>query len=433
MDKRHLLVLLLLVAPVLCFPQSKRPQVLVYGYGVDAYAAALQSSKSNLNTVWVVNGDKMMPELTSEVISITANSGLDAGIWADLLAKTLRGDKRSDSLSSIAKRRINPRIVQNVVDSIVGAAKNLTVIEQGQLRSVKKSGGNWQIELADRSRFKVRAVVDASTDAYLYQLAASGADSVKSRTAIGDAYFEDVPYNGLARTGSAVGDLGGKAFTLPLAALVPADDSNLFLTRRLPVVEGMLTDTVNDIPLLMHVGQAVGAAASYVAFYKTTSDKLDVRSIQGELLQYGARLIPFADVPIERPHFEAIQRIGATGMLLGSLKESGQLHFEPETIVTAEEIKPVLNRLFSRSQIWFIDHADVDTLKLEDLFSYIKFVGQRGNELEGHVKKNWDRRFHFEGDYDEKRAVTRRLFAVLLDAYCRPFDVKVGMDGTIQR
>lgn len=433
MYKRYLFFCLLLVLPFIGLPQSKRPQVLVYGYGVDAYAAALQSSMSNLNTVWVINGDKMMPELTSDMISITSNVNLDAGVWANLLAKTLRHDRRSDSLSAIAKRRINPRIVQNVVDSILKVHKNLTVIEQGQLRTVKKSGKDWKVELTDRRRFKVRAVVDASTDAYLFRLAVGTTDSIKSRTTLSEGYFVSGEYNGLSRTGVAVADLGGSAFTLPLSALAPADESNLFLTRHLPVVEGLLRDSADDIPLLMHVGQAVGAAAAYTAFFKATSDKLDARSIQGELLQYGARLIPFGDVPIESPDFAAIQRIGAASVLLGRLDESGRLHFDPDTIVTADEIKPVLNQLFSRSQIWFVNHADVDTFRLADLFSYIKFVGQRGNELEGQVEKNWKRRFQFTDEYDEQRLLTRRHLAVLLDAYCKPFDVKVGLDGTIQR
>lgn len=433
MNKRYLLFCLLLTFPFQGVPQSKRPQVLVYGHGVDAYAAAVQSSMSNLNTVWVINGDKMMPELTSALVSIAANDNLDAGVWAVLLARTLKKDKPSDSLSAVAKRRINPQIAQNVIDSVVKASKNLTIIKNGELRSVKKSGKSWQVELADRTDYKVRAIVDASADADLYQMAYGSLDSIRVRTDISEGYFQSPPYDGLSRTGVAVGDLGSLSFTLPLAALVPANDSNLFLTQRSSTIQRLLGHSSDDIPLLMHVGQAVGAAAAYTAFYKITSDKLDVRNVQGELLQYGARLMPFVDVPIENPHFAAIQRIGATGILLGRIEVGGHLYFDPDTAVTADEIKPVLNQLFSRSQIWFVDHADVDTLTLADLFSYIKFVGQRGNELESQVQKYWKRRFHFEGEYDEQLRATRRHVAVLLDAYCKPFDVKLGMDGSIQR
>ena len=433
MNKLRLLLCCLMVFPLVGFSQSKRPQVLIYGNGVDAYAAALQSAMSNLNTVWVVEGDKIVPELTSEVISIESGINLDAGVWADLLAKTLRHDKRSDSLSTRAKRRINPQIAQNVVDDVIREARNLTIVKGAALRAVKKSGKDWQVELVNRQRYKVRAVVDASVGAKLYQMAFGGEEVVTTRTQLPDDYFRSDDYHPLSRTGVAVSDLGGRAFTLPLAALIPADDSNLFLTRNTPTVQSFLDGTAETIPLLMHVGQAVGAAAAYTAFFKTTSDKLDARNVQGEILQYGARLVPFGDVPVESPHFAAIQRIGATGVLHATVEASGAVAFSPESAVSSKEIRQVMNQLFSRSQIWFVDNADIDTLTLADLFSLIKYVGHRGNELEGQVQKNWKRRFHFEDEYDEQLVVTRRHLAVLLDAYCKPFDVKVGLDGSIQR
>jgi len=433
MNTVRLLFCFLAMVPMNLSAQRKKPQVLIYGYGADAYAAALQASLSNLNTVWVVNGDKIVPELTSEMMSTDAPNGLDGGVWAYLLAKTLRRDTPADSLSAVARKRINPRIVQNVVDSVLKSRENLTVIEEGQLRSVKKSGKDWQVELVDRKRFKVRALVDASKDAYLYQMAGRDLDSIAARTVVPDDYFGSPAYGDLYRTGVAVGEREGQGYTLPLGTLIPPDDSNLFLTQRMPVVQHLLTGSDRDIPLLMHVGQAVGAAAAYVAFFKTTSDKIDVREVQGELLKYGARLMPFGDVPIERPDFLALQRAGAAGVFKGRKGDDGRVYFDPDKPATANEIKPILNKLFSRSQIWFVDHPDVDTLTLADVFSYIKFVGQRGNELEGHVQKNWKRRFHFEDEYDEHRIATRRYVAVLLDAYCGPFSVKTGLDGTIQR
>lgn len=432
MVKWYVLFCCFLMLPFLGNAQRNRPQVLVYGYGADAYAAAIQSAMSNLNTVWVINGDKAMPELTSDFISLANNNHLDAGIWANLLAGTKK-EKPSDSLSAAVKRRINPQLVQNAVDSILKTFRNLTVVEGSTLRAVKKSGKNWRIELNDRSRFKVRAVVDASTDALLYQMVKGTVDSFHVRKDVPVDYFQSVPYTGLARTGVAVGERDEHGYTLPLGALVPAGEDNLFVTRYIPVVQQLTTGTEADIPMLMHVGQAVGAAAAYTAFFKTTPDKLDVRGVQGELLQYGARLVPFVDVPLESVHFDAMQRVGATGLLLGKVDEAGQLYFDADAVVTADEVRPVLNTLFSRSQIWFINHDKVDTLTVADIFSYIKFVGQRGDELEKQVEKYWKRRYHFEGDYDEQQQATRRHLAVLLDAYCNPFDVKVGLDGVIQR
>lgn len=424
-------MLCLLWMPALALAQSKRPQVVVYGSGADAFAAAMQAAMSNLNTVWLSPGEKLVPELTTETTAIEGHDQLDGGIWATVLARTLNHDGRNDSIAAIAKMRINPQIAENTINELISRYPNLTLVRGAELRSVKKVRKNWQVELANRVRYRIRAVVDASADAVLFRMALPGATPVAQATLPAD-YFQPGEYDPLARTGVAVSDLGHAAYTLPLAVLVPADDSNLFTTRSLPALQSLLTGGVADVPLLMHAGQAIGAAASYAAFYETTSDKLDLRSIQGEIVQYGARLIPFQDTPIESPHFAAIQRVAATGLLPGRYRDDGLFVFEAGNTVSTDEIAAVMDRLYSRSQIWFTDHQ-ADTMRLSDLLSLIKYVGHRGNELEGQVEKNWQRRFQLPGAYDLDMPVTRQLFAVLMDAYCRPFDVKVGLDGTIYR
>ncbi len=431
MKRTVLSLFCLLWIPVLVCGQSKRPQVLVYGSGADAFAAAMQSAMSNLNTVWLSPDEKLVPELTTEINAIESNHRLDGGIWATLLARTMNHEERNDSIAAIAKKRINPQIAENVIHDLISQYPNLTLIRGAALRSVSKSRKNWQVELSNRVRYRVRAVVDGSPDGALFRMALPDS-SVGSARTLNPDFFQHDEYNPLMRTGVAVSDLGHPPYALPLAALVPSNETNLFSTRQLRVLQSLLTGGPADVPLLMHVGQAVGAAASYAAFYGTTSDKLDLRSIQGEIMQYGARIVPFQDIPIEDPHVAAIQRVGATGLLPGSFDEHGLFAFEPDKTVSTQEIAPVMHRLYSRSQIWFTDNQ-ADTMRLSDLLSLIKYVGHRGNELEGQVEKNWQRRFELDGTYDPDMPVTRRLFAVLMDAYCKPFDVKVGPDGHIYR
>lgn len=416
--------------PVLAVAQAKRPQVLVYGSGPDAFAAAMQAAMSNLNTVWLSPDDKLVPELTTQMGAVTSNQKLDGGIWASLLARTLNHEERSDSISATAKLRINPQIAENAINEFIGRYPHLTLVRGAQLGSIRKVRKNWQVELANRVQYRVRALVDGSAQGDLIRAALpNGGPDVK--TELSDTYFETDAYDPLTRTGVAVADLGHPAYTLPLSALVPADDSNVFGTRT-PAVQALLTGTADDIPLLMHAGQAVGAAAAYTAFYETTSDKIDLRSVQGEIVQYGGRLTPFQDVPIESPHFIAIQRIGATGLLRGKYDEEDHYLFDADTTVSTEEIASVMDRLYSRSQIWFTDNQ-ADTMRMSDLLSLIRYVSLRGNELEGHVEKNWERRFQFAEAFALDMPITRLHFAVLMDAYCRPFDVKVGLDGTIYR
>lgn len=431
MKKAVIYILFVLFAPAV-LAQSKRPQVLVYGSGAEAFAAAMQAAMSNLNTIWLSPDNKLVPELTTGFGHIAGNNRLDGGIWAILLARTVNHDDRNDSIAAIAKQRINPQLAENAINELIGRYPNLTLVRGASIRSVRKVRKNWQVELSNRVRYRVRAVVDASADDTFFQMALPDTTTVEARATLNPAYLLPGEYHPLSRTGVAVADLGHPAFTLPLATLLPSGDSNFFPVRSLPALQSLLTGTPEDIPLLMHVGQAIGAAASYAAFYETTSDKLDLRSIQGEILQYGARLIPFQDIPIESPHFAAIQRLGATGLLPGHFDDENLFVFDPNGTVSTREIAPVMDRLYSRSQIWFADNQ-TDTLRLSELLSLIKYVSHRGNELEGHVEKNWVRRFQFAGQYDAGMVVTRRHFAVLMDAYCRPFDVKAGFDGTIYR
>lgn len=431
MKRATIYILFLLWAPSLAHGQSKRPQVLVYGSGAGAFAAAMQSAMSNLNTIWLSPDDKLVTELTTQFSTVETHTQLDGGIWATILSRTMNYDERNDSIAIIAKKRVNPQLVENVINDLISETPNLTVIRGATLRSVKKTRNNWQIELTNRVSYRVRSVVDGSADGMLYHMALPDS-TVNTKTALDQEYFQSNGFKPLMRTGVAVSDLGYPPFTIPLSALVPNDDINMFAIRKLSTVQSLLTSGIGDVPLLMHVGQAVGAAASYVAFYKTTPERIDLRSVQGEILQYGARLIPFQDVPIESSHFGAIQRIGATGLLHGTIQDNGLFVFNPDATVSTQEIAATMDRLYSRSQIWFTDHH-ADTLLLSDLLSLIKYVSHRGNELEDHVEKNWVRRFEFNGSYDTDMVVTRRHFAVLMDAYCKPFDVKVALDGTIYR
>lgn len=413
--------------------QNKRPQVLVYGSGVDAYAAAMQAAMSNLNTVWVQDQDVALPELTSRPVTITSSVNLDAGVWADLLARTRRQQARNDSVATLAKQRINPQIVQNMVNDTLMRYKHLTIVRGQQVRSVKSNRRGWTVELNNRQTYRVLSLIDATDEGSLYQLASGGNNAFVPHTAVPIDYFVSASQSSeLYRTGVAVGDIGHVPYTIPLATMIPDSNQNLFVTRWLPVVKQLTLGNEEDIPLLMHVGQAVGAAAGYVAFYKTTVDKIDVRSIQGELLQYGARLVPYTDVPISHRNFAAIQRVGATGLFRPWVMDTSS-DFQLDEPVRLQELQAVMNQLFSRSQIWFIDHQHIDTLTVEDLFSLIRYVGHRGKELEGQVERAWSRNFGFPEGYDPKQTATRRHVAVLLDAYCAPFDVKVGLDGRIHR
>ena len=180
----------------------------------------------------------------------------------------------------------------------------------------------------------------------------------------------------------------------------------------------------------MLLGQAIGAAAAYGAFFKTSSENINIRRLQGELLAFNGELVPFLDVPQEDVHYLPIQRIGATGLLKGiTVKDTPPfLKFDPDKSVSSEEIKPTFLALFTRSQIWFMK-KDIQKLTLNDLLDLVKFTALRGNEINREIERGWTTRFHFEGAYDPDMNINRRQAAVIIDHYLHPFKVNVSKTG----
>lgn len=412
-------LLLLFILPASLFGQAKKPEVLIYGDGIDAYTAAIQSAKSRLHTIWVTESRDLHSSMNLSAGNIQSHAHLDGGIWADLLAGALGSDQRKDSISARAKNPFNRQLILNEMESQIEKYPHLHIYFQPGLRTVQKNRRNWQIRLNNGTRFTVRSIVDATAEGHISQLSGIHPN------------FKDMQGD-MQRTSVVVTDLGGETQALALAQMIPTEEYNLFFTKHNPHLSMLLQGHIDDLPLLAHAGQAVGAAAAYVAFYKTNSTKMEVRQVQAELLQYGARIMPYTDIAIEDPNFAAIQRVGALLIFEPTTDTSGHHHFSGEKSVSTTEIEPVLNALFSRSQIWFRDHQS-EALDLGELLSLIKYIAHRGGELDSQVENLWSRRWGFEEDFDPALTITRRHFAVLMDEFVKPFDVRIDLQGQITR
>src|SRR5690606_30214314 len=143
------------------------------------------------------------------------------------------------------------------------------------------------------------------------------------------------------RTGLFVFEEQKKGLEVPAQTLLNTPAENFFVLNQYPWVKTEHNKSPHKIPLLMLSGQALGASAAYCAFFKTTTDKINIRTLQGELLTYHGQLIPFQDIAIDDPHFTVIQRIGAAGILKGQLdKTTDNFVFNPESSVSSKEIEP---------------------------------------------------------------------------------------------
>jgi hypothetical protein len=225
------------------------------------------------------------------------------------------------------------------------------------------------------------------------------------------------------------------AYSVPLGAIVVKDQENLLVTEKAMSVTHLVNGSITYPSVQMTLGQGVGATAAYCAFFKLTTKQLRPRVIQGEILDYKGYLMPFADIPVTDPAFRAIQQVGATGMLQGIQKANGsiaQVLFMPDTTVNTEEVQPFLTEIYSRAFLWFGREKPAATFTVGNLLSFISEMTLRDPEnLKEVMQKTWKTQYKFTNDFDLKRPVTRREFAVLANKFLNPFARAVDITGKL--
>ena len=134
-------------------------------------------------------------------------------------------------------------------------------------------------------------------------------------------------------------------------------------------------------------------------------------------------------------HWRAVQQICATGLLKGVQKANGdkiEIHFEPNDIVSTEEIKPFLLELYTRAFLWFNKEKPGDKFTLGNLLSLISdYTLTDPKTLQLHLQKAWTPQFKLTGTFDLNRPVTRLEFAVLTNKYLNPFAKTVDLSGRV--
>ncbi|KGE13979.1 FAD-dependent oxidoreductase [Sphingobacterium deserti] len=413
-------IILLFTSIQFCYAQKgKKPQVLVYGTDISAYTAALQSAKSGVPTVWVADNDTLLPALSTKRVQIEQDSNLDGGIWLDVLMHMAQSNTVNDSLARYIKRDMNPRLFLNAIDAQLAKNANLTVVRNQKVQAIKANSKGWQVTLAGKQRYDLRAVIDASETQELFKLLPQNYRPKGS--ALSSAKHLNA---GKHRTLIATGVIADTRYALTLADALSMQEDGFF---SLNIGQSSDRADIRFTAARAAIGQAIGATAAYLAFFKTTPDKIDVRKLQSELMTYGMRIMPYQDIAVQDPNFFAIQRFGLAGIIPG-VYENDMYLFEGDERVRYGEIQPTLNRLFSRSQLWFADHQS-EFFKWEDFLSLVKFVGLRGDEVDKGVQREWKTKLKFDGDFDKTKYVTRYQFAVVLDLYASPYVKSVNQQG----
>jgi len=261
------------------------------------------------------------------------------------------------------------------------------------------------------------------------------------------------PYvNKLYRTSIGVGDAGfGQhynnpdapktnypplpGYSIPLGAVVAKNITNLLITEKAMSTTHLANASAFYPSVQMTLGQGVGATAAYCVFFDKTTKNLNVRVIQGEILDFKGMLYPYTDITPADRYFRSIQQITATGLLKEIQQQKGRTStvvFKPDSTVSTADIKPVLLETFTRAFIWFSKNKPGDLFTVGDMLSYISdYTLTEPKTLQLLLEHQWQETYKFKDKFDMARPITRYEFAVLANKYLNPFSTMVDLTGRI--
>ena len=403
-------ILFVFSLPFFVFGKTPKPKLVVYGSNLSAYVAALQASSSGVQTLWV-NPHSYSFKLDSYNLALSSDSLLDGGVVRQF----------------IKNKKDNTDSITNYLNFEKQSASNLwnesnpflTILNGEDIIKVeyKKS---WKLTLSNKESYNLPAVLDASEGNTLAERA--GLSNIAAPV------FKKSKDISIAESRNIVliGQSNGQVFVSGLPDLLTQQDNFFELD-------------INGLPMgasysfQIAYAQTMGAIASYCSFFKTTADKIDLRTLQNEILIHQGRLLPVVDIHTnEEQHFEHLQHMFLAGIF--PLKVSNNnLIFAPSDSVRLADVKTVINQYYSRAQLWFVDN-NPEYFSVQDALNLIKFTAFRAEELDVEVKKMWNKELSFEGEYDPAKLISKYEFAVLFDKYATPFIKKVSQDGeTIYR
>ena len=247
--------------------------------------------------------------------------------------------------------------------------------------------------------------------------------------------------NPLYRTGIAVGDypidhhhrentnapqhLGFypvPSFNVPLGALIPDVYKGIIVAEKGISVSNVVNGTTRLQPCVMLIGQAAGTLAALCIQKKKNAKKIAVRNVQMELLTSKTYIMPYYDVNPDQPHFLAIQKIGATGILKGTGEPNqwaNRTWFYPDSTIETSTFVKDFNEYKS-----LVFETTNKSLTVNDLIKIIVMntflLKKVPTEATAFLQKSWTE----AGlkNLDLNRNIKRFEVAVMIDKWLKPFE-----------
>mgnify|MGYP005811103533 CR=1 FL=1 len=221
------------------------------------------------------------------------------------------------------------------------------------------------------------------------------------------------------------------SYNVPLGSLVPKGSTHLVVAEKSIGVSNIVNGASRLQPVVLGIGQAAGALAATAILDKVDLQKVEVRKVQQHLLDQGAYIMPYIDVKPDHPHFQSIQRVGATGIVRGSgvpYKWANQTWFYPNREISQFELVAGLRPLYPQlGQYW---SASGDVLTPDGLLEILRLID--GKITKEAIADAWTQS-KLDSGFSHTNALNRCQTAVLLDALLDPFSIPVGLDGNVHK
>ena len=206
------------------------------------------------------------------------------------------------------------------------------------------------------------------------------------------------------------------SFNVPLGVLLPKQDDveNLIVAEKSVSVSNLINGATRLQPVVMQLGQAAGALAALACVQDKSVKKVSVRAVQQALLDAGCYIMPYLDLDKTHPHFKAIQKIGATGILRGEGRNVGwanQTWFRADDELLAEDI---YTAGYYNAALPFVKGP----IKICEFANMLRTMGVH---LPATLGEWWSGLGLSDYDYD--RNITRLEAAVVVDSTIDPFNL----------
>lgn len=210
------------------------------------------------------------------------------------------------------------------------------------------------------------------------------------------------------------------SYSLPLGALIPQGVENLIVAEKSISVSNLLNGSTRLQPVVLQIGQAAGALAAIAVKQDKTVADVAVRDVQDAVLNANGYLLPYLDLTLSDRHFKAVQRIGATGLLKGEGKNVGwsnQTWFYTDSLVATGELKEGLAELYPG----VVFQLQNEWLTVGESITLASRMGEATGSTEANPvnQQTWES-LGLSG-FDLQRKISRKEFAVLVDALADPF------------